>query len=144
MFKLASMDKEGQANRGAWLHFTDPTTGEPAYLDKAKKKPVRVKLLGMNSNEFRLAQIEAANKAKKGGDKESELFTIEDLQKTKEDAAKLYARMTSDWQNMPAFDGSDSTEEFSKDAAFTLYLNYSDARLQASAFISDDANFMQS
>lgn len=142
-FKLDVFNKEAQANRGAWLHLINPETGEPAYLDEEETKPVRIKLLGMNSSVFEREKVELIRKARKNKNKKDKDITIEDLQKNKEEAAELYTKMTVEIENIPSFDGNGDLEPTFENLK-KLYLEYMDIRTQAGDFIGKDANFINS
>ena len=144
-FSLSVFDKETQANNGAWLHLINPETGKPAYLDEEEKQPVRIKLRGMKSSVFEQKQVdlmrEMRQKQKDNKEEEQEI-TLEDLQKSKEKAAELYASLTIELENIPSFDGN-GLLKCSFDNLKKLYLNYLDIRVQVGEFIAKDSNFIK-
>lgn len=128
---LNLFDTVSASEEGAWLHLRRPDNREPAYLDEDQERPVRIKLKGPDSDTW----TEFQRKALRGG-KDNKT-----LEETVRHDAKLMARMTLDFENIPDDDEEDGVAEYSFENAYKLHLDYKDIRMQAYAFINDQQNF---
>lgn len=126
---LQQFDTVSASEEGAWLHLKIPGSDEKAYLDEDQKKPLRIKLKGPDSDTWTAFQRKAMRA--KQNDKSVDETTNED--------AKLFAKMTVAWENIP--DDSGDSLEFTAENAIKLYRKYKDIRIQALRFVMDQANF---
>ena len=125
---LSAFDTEAMCEDGEWMHLVVPGTGERAYADPDKKKPLRIKLKGPESDTwttfFRKARQVAGEKDTRTNDE------------VKLSDSRLMARMTLAVENIPGVDKSD------KESIVSMYRNYQDIRSQALDFISKRENFI--
>ena len=49
---LSTLDTKSAANAGSWLHLRSPKGGALLYADEEKTLPMRIKLLGADSDEY--------------------------------------------------------------------------------------------
>jgi hypothetical protein len=136
---LSVFDTVSQANNGASLHLLVPGSRQPAYLDadnKNPKKPLKITLLGMDSDTYaKHLQEKARARRKKGND---DL----DLEQAIDDACELYAKLTTGWENIPDKDGNPMPFNFEN--AVSLYKQFKDIRVQVGNFIAEQENFIKS
>lgn len=130
---LKQFDTVSASEEGAWLHLCAPGTNTKVYSDDAKKKPLRIKLKGPDSDEWTSFQRKAMTKGKNAANQDQEEKSQSEI--ALEDA-QLFAKMTVGWENMPTEVG-DLTQE----NAVKLYLNYKDIRMQALRFVMSQENF---
>lgn len=128
---LKQFDTVSASEEGAWLHLVIPGTDEKAYLDEERTKPLRIKLKGPDSDAWTSFQRKAIKSNNQKDDKTVNEIALED--------AKLFAKMTIEWENIP--DDKGKTQEFSKEAAINLYVDYKDIRMQALRFVMSQENF---
>lgn len=128
---LKQFDTVSASEEGAWLHLVTPGADEKSYLDEERTKPLRIKLKGPDSDAWTSFQRKAIKSNNQKDDKTAHEIALED--------AKLFAKMTIDWENIP--DDNGEPLEFSKDAAIKLYLTYKDIRMQALRFVIAQENF---
>lgn len=129
---LKMFDTVAASEEGAWLHLNIPASDDKAYLDGDKrKKPMRIKLQGPDSN----AWVSFQRKSVREGDKKK---SYED---TVLDDAKLFAKMTLEWENIPDGEGKDLP--FSYEAAVKLYRDYKDIRMQSLKFVVNQEAFIK-
>ena len=127
---LKMFDTVSSSESGAWLHLVMPGTEEKAYADGDKqKKPMRIQLKGPDSDAWTVFQRKAMKS--QGKDKTHEETVLED--------AKLFAKMTLGFDNIPNDDGS--VMAFTYESALKLYINYKDIRMQALRFVMSQENF---
>lgn len=135
---LSKFNMSVMAERGADLELEHPATGETLMQDDGET-PVTITLLGQDSKawrnknrEYQQKRIAAlAKRRKKTID-----YTVSD-----EDACEMLAECTIGWAGI---EEEGETLEFSKDAAFDLYMKYPWIREQCDEFIGDRANFFPS
>lgn len=132
MLDFAVFDSKTPANEGAWLHVKLPN-GDPAYLDKAKKKPVRIKLAGLMSDLNRKWMQENKRVSRTDEDMTIEAADLQDSQ--------LMARLTLDWENI-VIDGDDLACTFEN--AEKVYFKFDQIRRQAFQFYINTENFTHS
>lgn len=125
---LDQFDTVTASEEGAWLHICHQGTDDKVYLDKAQKKPLRIKLKGPDSEVW----IAFQRKAMRKSDKEEERSPAE----IAEEDADLFAKMTIEWENMP-----DDVGECNQKNAKALYLKYKDIRIQVLGFVHSRENF---
>jgi len=125
MFKLTDTKKRSEV--GAWVHIKD--NGRLAYLDDAKKKPVRIKVLGPHSGTLQSrARKRIARRLKENGgsidmSKMSQIEIEAFLENSENAASENWADATLSWENMPNPDG-EGTIDFSPEAAEMIYEAY--------------------
>lgn len=124
---LALFDTESKSEDGAWLHLTVPGTDELAYADVARKKPLRIKLKGPDSDIWTAFQRKAFAKANDKDKRTNQEIARED--------ARLFARMTVAVENVPGYDKPDAD-------LVEMYLKYKDIRVQALTFVMKRENFI--
>lgn len=147
MFNIENLDTESKQEAGAWLHLTDPATGEPAYADKAKKKPCRIKFKGYQSDAGKQSVIDGRNKmmkaaleqGKKGKSDKPKEMTIDDLKENAESDAKTLTALAIDWENIPGSDGK--MIPFDKEVFYNAAVRMLDLRKQSLEFIQDQKVF---
>jgi hypothetical protein len=129
---LSKFNVKQMAEKGADLELLDPE-GEPLLQDK---KPVTIKLLGTDSTTWRNLNRDRSRalsiKMQKKRSKQID-FTMSD-----EDSCEMLAACTLGWAGI---DENKKPLEFSKEAAYEMYINHLWIREQVDAFIGDRANF---
>ena len=78
---LSVFDTEAQSEQGAWLHLVTPGTDELAYADDARKKPLRIKLKGPESDTWtafqrKVMQQQDGKKDKRQGQPDNTAFIL--------------------------------------------------------------------
>ena len=126
---LSVFDTEAQSEQGAWLHLVTPGTDELAYADDARKKPLRIKLKGPESDTWTAFQRKVMQQQDSKKDKRS-------VDEMKREDARLMARMTLAVENIPGVDMAD------KETVISMYENYRDIRVQALTFVLQRENFI--
>lgn len=128
---LKQFDTVSASEEGAWLHLCAPGTDEKVYADNKKEQPLRIKLKGPDCDVWTSFQRKAMkSQGSKKDDRSPDEIAFED--------AKLFAKMTIAWENMPAEVGECTTEN-----AIKLYRDYKDIRMQALRFVMPQENFTQ-
>jgi hypothetical protein len=128
---LKQFDTVSASEEGAWLHLCSPGTDEKVYADDKQKKPLRIKMKGPDSDVWTAFQRKAIkSQGSKKDDRSPEDVALED--------SKLFAKLTTAWENMPAEVGERTIEN-----AIKLYINYKDIRMQALRFVMNQENFTQ-
>ena len=107
--------------------MTVPGTDELAYADVARKKPLRIKLKGPDSDIWTAFQRKAFAKANDKDKRTNQEIARED--------ARLFARMTVAVENVPGYDKPDAD-------LVEMYLKYKDIRVQALTFVMKRENFI--
>ena len=147
---MEMFDTIAVSESGSWMHLSNSSTGQKAYLNGEdgkpdQSKPCRIKLLGPDSATYkRKASDRAARQLKSRGNKMD--FTkmahnqimglITDGEKTQiEDAADA----TVGWENLPLPAGKGP--EFSHDLAVWLYTGYPDILRQVDDYRKEVSNF---
>jgi hypothetical protein len=102
-------------------------TEEKLYFDDDKKKPVRIKVMGPDSDPWTAFARKHQNQSKMKSNDDVEL-----------EEAKLYAKMTIAWENIPKEAG-----ECTHENALKLYKKYKGVRVQITQFVVDRSNFTQ-
>lgn len=150
MFNLNAFDTVGNANAGAEVHITNPLTGENCYLDEEMKKPVKIFVKGIKSDDARkkqLAKMKELNKKrakanlKRGKNNEPVEDFDFDYDEVIKEQCEMLADLTIDFINFIDADGKPL--KYSKDAAVNLYMRYEGIREQVNTFVSDEANFIK-
>jgi hypothetical protein len=142
---LANLNRAAVMNAGAWLHLKHPDDRVPLYADDAKERPVRIKLLGKDSDVYvkadaaaREANVEAMSRGAKWKAAANDHAFAETL-----------AKITVEWENIPQgwVDGSadENPALLSEAAALKLYENLGVkwVREQADEFLGQRSNFSQ-
>lgn len=128
---LKQFDTVAASEEGAWLHLCAPGTDEKVYVDDKQKQPLRVKLKGPDCDVWTAFQRKAMkSQGSKKDDRSPEDIALED--------SKLFAKMTTSWENMPEDVGACTYEN-----AIKLYMSYKDIRMQALRFVMNQENFTQ-
>lgn len=134
---LSNFNVEKMAEQGAWMELENPETGDVLKSDEGE--PVAIKVLGTDSkawrNKNRLYQQRRIAKMTRSRSKQID-YTMSD-----EDACELLSECTVGWKGI-VDDGEEV--EFSKEAAFDLYMKYIWIREQVDSFVGDRANFFPS
>lgn len=126
---LKAFDTESQSESGAWLHLSLPgTDGEPAYADKERKKPLRIKLKGPDSDTWTAFQRKALAQGDKKDKRTAKEIALDD--------SRLFAKLTLEAENIPGFEKCDI------DTMTDLYFKYKDIRIQALQFVLTRENFI--
>lgn len=131
---LSRFNVSKMAEKGANLELLDPED-EPLFYGE-DKKPVTIKLLGTDSKTWRNLNRDRSRelsfKMQKKRNKQID-FTMSD-----EDTCEMLAACTLGWEGI---DEKDKPIEFSKEAAYEMYMDHLWIREQVDAFIADRANF---
>lgn len=141
MFNLKHFDSVSQANEGAELHLTNPLTGELAYIGDDESMPVKIRLLGYDSD---VSAKEAQKKAKALRRKNNSNDI--DIDKMTRESCELYARLTVELINVPAEESTEKkfvSRETTFEECVKLYMNYKEIRKQVGDFIADNTNFIK-
>ena len=125
---LQQFDTVAFSEEGAWLYLCAPGTDEKVYTDNAKKKPLRIKLKGPDSDPWVSFQKKVLRRDKKAAQNVDDEF----------EDSKLLAKMTITWENLPVEAGECTYEN-----ALKLYINYKDIRRQVLHFVVNQENFTQ-
>ena len=139
MFDLNVFDTVSASNQGAELHLLHPASKLPTYADKEETKPLIINLLGVDSDIYTKDLQKKAKQYRRNAAKNK--VDDVDFDKQVRDAAELYAKLTTGFQNIP--DDGKKELEFTFDAAFQLYMKYKDIRVQVGDFIAEQANFIK-
>ena len=134
---LSKFNVSVMAEKGADMILEHPATGDP--LEQENGDPVVITLLGMDSKAYREKNRDFQREriAKMARNRKKTIdYTMSD-----EDACELLAACTKGWSGIDA-DGKPL--EFSKEAAYDLYMENNWIREQADVFIGDRANFFTS
>lgn len=127
---LKAFDTVSSSESGAWLHLVMPGTEEKAYADGDKqKKPMRIQLKGPDSDAWTAFQRKAMKS--QGKEKSHDETVLDD--------AKLFAKMTLGFENIPNDDNG--VLAFTYESALKLYINYKSIRMQALHFVMDQSHF---
>lgn len=144
MFDLNVFDTVSQANKGSELHLVHPKTKMHVYADKEEKKPIKITMLGADSDVFAefVEKSVKENRRKEvskklNGNKEED-FKIDDMTKA---ICKKLATVTTGFENL-ILPGDKSPLVCTYENAFNLYLKFKDIREQANEFFEDKANFI--
>ncbi len=140
---LSLFDTVKQSNDGATLHILSPLTGGLCYSDVAEKKPLLIHLLGAHSKGFDEARVNKKRELRNSKASKNKMPTQSDADKEIQEAAELYAKLTTGWENIPDFSGKGNLE-FNHDNAVKLYINYMEIRVQVGNFVGQNVNFIQS
>ena len=135
MTNLAIFDTKSKAEKGAWLHLENPETGDLMFADEEQTKPMRIKLLGANSDKFEKIKMAAMRKAR--NKKKVKLSDSEELKAAVLEVSEMYAKMTLETENL-------SDKPFTHEETIQMYIQYLDIRKQVGQFIGSDENFTQS
>jgi len=133
---LSKFNVEKMAEMGADMPIEHPATGDELKQDD--DKPITIKVLGTDSKAYRNKNREFQREriAKMTRNRKKTIdYTVGD-----EDACTLLAECTVGWEGIE-LDGE--AIEFSKEAAYDLYLSQSWIREQVDMFIGDRANFFR-
>jgi len=136
--KLDMFDSVGAANKGATFHVIRPDNNQKLYFKDDKTKPVKITVLGLDSDKFTELAIESKRNREHLEDGE---LTPQELA---ERDARTYAKMTVGWENMPDSETGETIIKFSEENAYNHYLKYKAMREQVHQQISDRKVFIQS
>jgi hypothetical protein len=134
---LSKFNVEKMAEQGAWLDLENPRTNE--MLEDDDGNAISIKLLGTDSKVWRNKNRENMRKrtAQMVRSKSKKVdFTVSD-----EDTCEMLSECTVDWKGI--IDEGEEIE-FSKEAAYELYMKYIWIREQVDLFVGDRANFFPS
>jgi len=134
---LSKINIEQMAEAGADMELVHPVSDETMLQDD--KSPITIKLLGTDSKAYRNKNRDFQRKriAKMTKSRSKTIdYTVSD-----EDACELLAECTIGWSGIVV---KGKPVEFSKEAAESLYLEFSWIREQVDVFIGDRANFFPS
>ena len=130
---LSNFDTKAGATRGAWLHLVAPN-GQLLYADEADEngkyhKPMRIQLLGTDSDEFQAGAKRLAGGKQKptAGNDEEKMYT-------------LLAAVTKGWENI-ILNGAEL--EYTKENVKGLYRDYPFIFDQVFEFIQDRTAFLE-
>jgi hypothetical protein len=133
---LSLLNPKKKANAGAPLHLIHPETGLPMYHDDDTSKPVRIFLMGRDSDFYQKVKHKNVNEAL-SQKKKTEQKTSE---KIEQETTELIADLTVGWENL-TYDEK-GISEFSRQNAITLYTDFAWVKEQADLFVSDRKNFI--
>lgn len=136
---LAKINLEKFSEQGVDMELEHPVSGDILMQEKPnEKKPITIKVLGIDSKAYRNKQLEFQRKriAKMTRNRKNNDIVMSD-----EDACELLAECTVGWEGIVE---NGKPIEFSKEAAASLYMNYRWIREQVDQSIGDRANFLQS
>lgn len=130
------------ANRAetATLHVEDPVSGEPLYNDpEAKEHPVRITLLGIDSDKYKSVQRRLTDQKLARQLKQGRKFRLNaaDLET---DQLELLVACTVKWEGLT--DDSGQALECLPVNVRAFYAGCDWLREQVSAFVNDRANFL--
>ena len=141
MFTLENLDTPKGHIEGKSLHITD-ASGELAYADEKKQKPVKIHFLGPKSREGKAATLQflkGYNKAQEFKDNEEDK-SLETLDAINDAICNRIAAVATGWENIKDSNGD---VEFSKEAIYNACMR-SDALMdQCYSFIKDEEAFIQ-
>lgn len=144
MFNLKHFDSVSQANEGAELHLTNPLTGELAYIGDDESMPVKIRLLGYDSD---IAAKEVQRKAKiQAKELRRKSNKDVDIDKMTRESCELYARLTVELINVPSEESTEKKfvpRKTTFEECVKLYMDYKEIRKQVGDFIADNTNFIK-
>ena len=137
---LKNLNLTETSSEGSWLQLVHPTKFEPLFADEEKTRPMRIKLLGADSEEYRIAKHTLANKrlkrvAKAGGN----AAAVVSSESIESDATYMLVACTLEFENI-VFDGEEIP--FSKMRARALYDDLQWLREQVDEFVGDRGNHL--
>lgn len=133
---LSHLNTKQASNQGAWLQLRNPVDNSPLFLDSENQKPMRIQLLGTDSDVYR--KHSRANTDKRLANAVgigSKLKITTALLEA--EALELLAAITVQVENL-----TDEGATVTVDSVKQLYQKYPWIREQAEAFIEDRANFL--
>lgn len=135
-FDLSQFDTRSSANEGAWLHLRNPfNLSEPLFY---KEKPIRIRLLGKDSDKFKKQSAAATNlRLKEQSKGRGASLTTEQLEA---ETLSLLAVCSMEWENI-ILDGEELP--LSVDNARLFYKRFPAFKEQADDFIGARENFMK-
>lgn len=135
--KLSVLDTKSPAEKGEWLHLVNPQSGQPMFADDEETKPMRIKVLGSNSDKF--AKIKLAQTRKQQNRATAKLSDSEQIKKSTLEVATMFAKMTIETENL-----TEDAKVLTQDDLINVYSNHQAICKQVGEFIALDANFTQS
>lgn len=147
---MEMFDTIAASERGAYLHLENPVTEAPAYeLDSEgkpdKTRPIRIKMVGVDSAAFRdnirnrstkmIKRRAGGLNLKKMTEDQIKEFLVQQEDSAIEDAADA----TIGWENIGM---NGEPLEFSRDNAVKLYTAFPEILRQVTLFRTNIANFM--
>lgn len=131
--RLSEIKMEMAADKGAELHLLHPVTEEPLFTDD--KKPMVIRLVGIDSKQYRKASAKIGDRELK---KRKKSTTME---KARARGTELLAACTIGWNIQ--IDKDKPCADFSTDAAEKLYSDMGWIREEVDEFIGERSNFLQ-
>jgi hypothetical protein len=126
----------GSANEGAVLEVRHPVTGLPLTLDD--QTPVRITLVGMDSEQYRAAVRARTNKRIKAAAETSRSQVSAEM--LENEGLDILVACTLGWEGIFV---KDAPLPFSPENAKTLYARLPFLREQVDSFIGDRGNFLK-
>lgn len=138
MPNLEDFDTTQLSEEGVDMELLDPN-GDPIFQDEEKTKPVTIRVLGRDSEQFmrtQRRQIERRLQRQRG--QRMRQIPIEELV---EEQSELLAAVTVNWSGI---EEKSASVPFNPANVRRIYKNYPWIREQVDNFIGDRANFMKS
>lgn len=132
---LKSYDITAQAEAGADLELMLPNG--TAVIDEKTKRPVTIKLLGVDSRKYQDLMHKVANRRMSRRAKSRKALTSSE--EVDSDQLELLVKMTVDWFGL-VLDGKPL--EFTEENVRMVYTQFAWIREQAEDFIQDRANYL--
>lgn len=133
---LSLLNPKKKANTGEPMHLIHPESGLPMYHDDDINKPVRIFLMGRDSDFYQKVRHKNVNDSliakKRPEPKTSEKIEQETIQ--------LLADLTVGWENL-TYDAL-GINEFSNKNAVAIYTELTWLKEQADEFVSNRKNFI--
>jgi hypothetical protein len=136
-FDLSMFDTVSACNSGAKIELLKPNGDGSGIF---------ISVLGRDSDvykTFEREQRDSMNRKIMLARKRGQDIRLDSAEMTEEKEIELLARLTTGWENVPAFDGQ-GLLPFSKDNAIALYTKYPSIRRQMDDASGDMQNFIKS
>jgi hypothetical protein len=136
-FSLSMFDTVSACNNGAKIELLKPNGDGSGIF---------IFILGRDSDvykTFEREQRDSMNRKIMLARKRGQDIRLDSAEMTEEKEIELLARLTTGWENVPAFDGQ-GLLPFSKDNAIALYTKYPSIRRQMDDASGDMQNFIKS
>jgi hypothetical protein len=137
-FDLPGIDVKTLADTGVWMTVKQFNSDEP-LLDK-KGKPVRLKLLGPDSDvyrDFARAQI----RKRLASDAAGTTQAVPDFDDIDRETNILFAKLTVAWEGINSPDGK--PVPYDHETALKLFADFPVLREQLDRFVNERANFLK-
>jgi hypothetical protein len=135
-FDLAEIDTRTAANDGVWLPLMR-VDGSPLTV---RDEPVRVRLLGQDSDAYRQRMREHLRRRLERRAAGDIAPTLDDLDRAEQEGNEILAACTADWSGVYSLSGDKIRCSF--DAALALYQRFPVIREQVDRFVANRANFI--